>query len=269
MQNYAAGLMSDRRPRTDAETQARKIVWDNEISSVSTTFWRLLMNRDMIFLRAMRDGLVVVTDRYSRFLPTPVSTRTVASYDWSQIASIDLRTNPVSIVIDGTVLSVGGISDDMRRIFFNHLTEAQLAGTMPARPVLAGHGGEAAKDEKKTSWVTNLVGGFFIIAVLVGIAENYGGSAAICKMGALEVKSDVFIVNGEADAGWTITATISNSGKQGPVRIKARLETSEGQFVREQDFTMPENATRNLSFGFPEPTINASNVQGAVSCSPP
>jgi hypothetical protein len=78
----------------------------------------------------------------------------------------------------------------------------------------------------------------------------------------------IFITNGDADAGYSIYATISNNGVQGPIRITARLDTSEGDFTREQNYTLSGNSSKEFKFGFPEPTINVTFVQGEFHVAP-
>ncbi len=51
-----------------------------------------------------------------------------------------------------------------------------------------------------------------------------------CMIGEWDVKNDVFIIDGNPDASYTITANIKNLGKPGPIHITAILETSEGEF---------------------------------------
>ena len=152
-----------------------------------------------------------------------------------------------------------------RREFSDALNEARLRGDIPAHVVLAGW---PPKKPKSRWWIVlEWAAAIAVLAAFLSRHEWAGGPG--CKIQALKTESDVFMVDGQPDAGFTVHTTIANTGSQGEIRIKAVLETSEGTFRREQTLTFPEKATRTLDFGFPEPTINATNVQGVISCGSP
>lgn len=121
-------------------------------------------------------------------------------------------------------------------------------------------------DKKKERW--QVIGGGVLILMLIGAFISSNSSRAKCELVGLDTKDSVAVTNGEFDASYVIKATVKNVGKGGDITIRAELSTSEGNFSREQTLTVEEGETRNLSYEFPEPTVNVSNVQGRISCSP-
>src|SRR5690606_24888202 len=91
---------------------------------------------------------------------------------------------------------------------------------------------------------------------------------AECAFSNLKAVSDVFLVNGEMDAGYTVSVTVKNVGKEGKVALVANLSTSEGDFHRSQELQLPEGDVRDLKYQFTEPTLNATNVQARMECTP-
>jgi hypothetical protein len=106
-----------------------------------------------------------------------------------------------------------------------------------------------------------------VAAYLVLAAASEPASQANCKVGDVSVEPDVVILDGP-DAGFKVSFPIENAGKDGTVSIKVRLSTSEGTFERQQDLSLSAGASRQLAYSFHEPTINATNVQAIVNCTP-
>jgi hypothetical protein len=92
-------------------------------------------------------------------------------------------------------------------------------------------------------------------------------SQADCRLGDVSVEPDIVIREGP-DAGFTVRFPIENVGPDGTVSIRVRLSTSEGTFERGQELAVPAGASRRLAYAFPEPTVDASNVQAIVNCTP-
>lgn len=107
----------------------------------------------------------------------------------------------------------------------------------------------------------------FFMAVIAGIASE-SSSKAECKLLDNSLEADVFFIQGEPDAGYRYNVTMENVGEKGEITITAVLSTSEGVFKREQTLLFDKQEIRKLSFAFPEPTINASNIQGRLSYQP-
>lgn len=97
---------------------------------------------------------------------------------------------------------------------------------------------------------------------------SFSFSGMRCSQPVVQVISDVFYINGQADAGYTVKATIRNEGNAGFAVLLAQLSSSEGTFVRQRDFYFAAGSTQEIVFQFHEPTINAYNVQAIVRCAP-
>lgn len=110
-----------------------------------------------------------------------------------------------------------------------------------------------------------------IISIFIVIAfgsQDEITSGAEGKVSNFEVISDFGVIDGEPEAGYTVQFTIKNVGEKGAITIKPKLSCSEGEWSRKQTITLNAGASRNLSYFFHEPTINATNVQGSVRVFP-
>ena len=106
-----------------------------------------------------------------------------------------------------------------------------------------------------------------VVGYLVLAAGSEGPSQANCQLGTISVKEDITFREGP-DAGYLVTFPIRNTGQDGLISLTVRLSTSEGTFTREQQLSLGANVSRDLSYAFHEPTINVTNVQARVSCTP-
>lgn len=93
-------------------------------------------------------------------------------------------------------------------------------------------------------------------------------SSAACKeilphseILSIEGQPEVFLINGEADAGYTVQMKVRNNGQTGTIRLEVKLTCSEGDFVREREVHFDVGETKTIAFSFHEPTINARDVQ--------
>lgn len=136
--------------------------------------------------------------------------------------------------------------------------------------------------DKKT-FVAQIIGGivfFLFIAWFIfsgNAAEFIGGifstvkdsgSKANCDLIAVEAVPDVFVKNQEPDAGYTVKVSLINVGKSDNIHLKAQLSSSEGTFIREQDSFVDAGVSRTFFYQFPEPTVNATNIESRAWCSP-
>lgn len=85
-----------------------------------------------------------------------------------------------------------------------------------------------------------------------------------CEILNAEAVADVFLIDGEFDAGYLVTTTVRNNGQSGNIHLKATITCSEGDFFREREIHFDAGQTRQLSFSIHEPTINAVDVQYRV-----
>jgi hypothetical protein len=123
----------------------------------------------------------------------------------------------------------------------------------------------------RTRWLKAGFGWLVIVLIGLGVWSHFsgrGGAKAECAFSNLKGASDVFLVNGEMDAGYTLSVTVKNVGKAGRVALTANLSTSEGNFQRHQDLQLSEGEVRDLKYQFTEPTLNATNVEVRMECAP-
>ena len=127
-----------------------------------------------------------------------------------------------------------------------------------------------AKLKNVFSMIGNGIG--LVVFVFIGLAVigyfSESSSQAKCKLLNNSLNSDVFLVKGEPDAGYRYNVGVINTGDRGEITITATLSTSEGEFSRKQTLVFGSQEKSSLSFTFHEPTVNASNVQGRLSCRP-
>ncbi|MDQ8192357.1 hypothetical protein [Roseibacillus persicicus] len=79
-----------------------------------------------------------------------------------------------------------------------------------------------------------------------------------------QIAGDAWIVDGEFDYGLQVKSQITNKGEQGDVMVNVTLSSSEGEWTRTQTINFDANETKDLSYVFTEPTVNATNVQYRV-----
>jgi len=121
--------------------------------------------------------------------------------------------------------------------------------------------------------IVGVIAGLFIGIIAIGfigaiITGDDASSKAACELMERSLDADVFLVRGEADAGYRYNVRVKNKGEKGDLTIIANLSTSEGEFERKQTLAFDSQEIRDLSFAFHEPTINASNIQGSITCRP-
>ena len=110
----------------------------------------------------------------------------------------------------------------------------------------------------------------FLAALLLNSCEDLAplaqvlSSPAKSELKSHEGKADTWIVNGEFDYGFQILPEVINNGEQGDVNITVTLSCSEGEWTRNQTLNFDANETKNLSYVFTEPTVNATNLQYRV-----
>ena len=110
-------------------------------------------------------------------------------------------------------------------------------------------------------WAVIIVVGLGIIGFLADVSQ------AECELVSRSLDADMFLIDGEPDAGFTYSAVVKNVGEAGEITVTAELSTSEGAFERKQRLNFAAQEEKRISFGFHEPTINAQNIEGTIRCS--
>ncbi|GEM_PF-1369901 len=115
-----------------------------------------------------------------------------------------------------------------------------------------------------------------LIAVVVLSAAvlltGYKGCAALSdakgEVSNLRRKEEAKIVNGELDYGFIVSVTVKNVGKAGVIEIKPWLSSSEGEWKRTQTLNFTAGESKDLTYFFHEPTINATNIEYGIDVLP-
>ena len=109
---------------------------------------------------------------------------------------------------------------------------------------------------------------FVFFAILAMGTDEATVSSANCKVESVAKAAEIFVTDQGPDAGYNVRVTVSNQGKQGQVKVTARLSTSDGEWTKERHALMEPGATETLTFGFPEPSVNAQDVRAYGGCTP-
>ncbi|MCQ1835167.1 zinc ribbon domain-containing protein [Neorhizobium galegae] len=109
-----------------------------------------------------------------------------------------------------------------------------------------------------------------IVAVLTLIGKAPAILAALakpsCEVVSVKPEPDLFLTDGEADAGVKVTALVRKLNRDGEITVSIRLSTSEGDWVKATTGVMKTNEQRNAILQFPEPTVNAQNIRAEATC---
>ena len=118
--------------------------------------------------------------------------------------------------------------------------------------------------------IAKFIGYAVIVLIVIGWLSDKGelGNEARCEVLNSKAVPDIYTINDEPDAGYTVRGVIANRGKNGIITIKAVLSTSEGSWERTQQLNFGPNLQSEFAYQFHEPTINATNVVYSLSCSP-
>lgn len=108
--------------------------------------------------------------------------------------------------------------------------------------------------------------GFILLAL--GSEDVKETSNAKGQVSNVRCKPDVGLINGEPDAGVTMTLTVKNVGEPGYIRVTPTLSASEGEWSRKQKLQFDAGESMNLTYFFPEPTVNEASFQCRAHVSP-
>ncbi len=110
-----------------------------------------------------------------------------------------------------------------------------------------------------------------VIALIAPNLDKIGSTIsnklkAECRVDKVNVKPNVFLINDNTDAGFSVISKVINLGARQNITVTTYLSTSEGDFVKETKRIFSEGEEQLVTLGFPEPTINAQNIQARTSC---
>lgn len=87
-----------------------------------------------------------------------------------------------------------------------------------------------------------------------------------CKLERVEVNADVFVVNGEMDAGFVVDVFTKRTAQDGQVTINVVLSSTEGDVRKRRTVFLEKDKLNKVSFQVHEPTIAAQQVSASASC---
>ena len=127
-----------------------------------------------------------------------------------------------------------------------------------------------SKEKHIFSIIFKIIGTVVVLVIAFAILTYSpdSKSQASCEITDRTLIADVFVIDGQPDAGYLHRAKVRNNGKTGEVEVKAKLSTSEGEFNRSQKANIKAGEDFDFSFAFHEPSVNAQNVQYTTSCRP-
>lgn len=87
-----------------------------------------------------------------------------------------------------------------------------------------------------------------------------------CQIISVKGDHDVFLTNGEADAGVRVTALVKKLKRDGDVTVSVTVSASDGEWQKSTTGTMKMNEQRNAVLQFPETTITSDNIRYNAIC---
>lgn len=95
------------------------------------------------------------------------------------------------------------------------------------------------------------------------VAKALAAAASKAKPELIDhkINVDAWVVNGEFDYGAKVDLNLKNNGERGDIQIMVTLSSSEGEWTRTQNLMFDADETKQLSYVFTEPTVNASNIE--------
>jgi hypothetical protein len=93
-------------------------------------------------------------------------------------------------------------------------------------------------------------------------------SKAKGKASNLVCEKSARFINNDMDAGIDVAITVKNVGETGIIVVTPKITTSEGEWSRRQELQFNAGESKNLTYFFAEPTINATNIQCTVGVLP-
>ncbi|MCO5146664.1 MAG: hypothetical protein M9895_10880 [Aquamicrobium sp.] len=123
--------------------------------------------------------------------------------------------------------------------------------------------------------VIGLIIGLSILAGMAFIVIHFGSKFIrnfsdnviyACRVEKIDVNNEVFIINNDSDYGFVVNVLVRREYRDGDVTVKVRLSSTEGDIEKRRTIYMKKDQASVVQLQFPEPTINAQQVQAFASC---
>jgi Domain of unknown function (DUF4190) len=167
----------------------------------------------------------------------------------------------IASLVAGIISICGGLTSIVA-IICGHLALAKVR----RNPALAGRG----------LAIAGVTLGYSLLGIWV-VLFAAGGLSALSEARAqphgevlsINGEPDTKLIDGNLDYGVTVSVVVRNKSKQaGTVTIKSWLSCSEGEWNRSQELVFNGEETKQLTYFFQEPTINATNIQYGANVFP-
>jgi hypothetical protein len=100
------------------------------------------------------------------------------------------------------------------------------------------------------------------------ISEHPSNKAKGQLYGRVHCMGETRFINGELNYGISATVTVLNIGQTGFIKVIVYLKTSEGEWVRCEEIPFSAGEYKTLTYFFPEPTYNTTNIECRATLSP-
>jgi hypothetical protein len=102
----------------------------------------------------------------------------------------------------------------------------------------------------------------------IDISEHPSNKAKGQLYGSVRCMGETRFINGELNYGISATVTVMNTGQTGFIKVIVYLKTSEGEWVRCEELPFSAGEYKTLTYFFPEPTHNTSDIHCRVAVFP-
>jgi hypothetical protein len=102
----------------------------------------------------------------------------------------------------------------------------------------------------------------------IGISEHPSNKAKGRLFGSVYCMGETRFINGELNYGITATVTVLNTGETGFIKVIVYLKSSEGEWIRCEELPFIAGEYKTLTYFFPEPTHNTTNIECRATLSP-
>jgi hypothetical protein len=102
----------------------------------------------------------------------------------------------------------------------------------------------------------------------IGISEHPSNKAKGRVFGSVRFMGETRLINGELNYGITTAVTVENIGQTGFIKVIVYLKSSEGEWIRCEEIPFTAGEYKTLTYFFPEPTLNTTNIECRANVSP-